>query len=257
MNKYKHQSPINFNTILEACKKRFAPFELEVERNRKPISMITAIKTAHDSGKNPIIAEVKYRSPTNENSKPQTPDVLAQMMEAGGACAISVLTEPEFFGGSLENLSLVKNAVTTPVLRKDFIFHPSQIPESYYYGADSILLITSYFTQPELKQMIKTSRSYGMEPLVEVHSSADIETAAKAGAELYAVNNRDKDTLELNLNRTVEMAPLIDGIVISASGVETPVQLRKVLKHADAALVGTSIMKSPDVELKVRELTHA
>ncbi|MFV2041432.1 MAG: indole-3-glycerol-phosphate synthase, partial [Candidatus Hydrothermarchaeales archaeon] len=239
------------------CKRRFVPFELEVDKIRKPKNLITAIKTAQDSGKNPIIAEVKYRSPAGENRELGSPQELALEMQRGGACAISVLTEPEFFGGNLENLPSVKKAVTLPVLRKDFIFHPTQIAESYYYGADSILLITSYFTKGELKQMITDSRSYGMEPLVEVHSPADIETAQAAGAALYAVNNRDKDTLVIDLDRTVQMAPLIDGVIVSASGVETTDDLKKVLKHADAALVGTSIMKSLDIESKVRELVKA
>ncbi|GBE18978.1 indole-3-glycerol phosphate synthase [archaeon BMS3Abin16] len=257
MNRNKHQSKINFNSILEACKKRYTPFDKQIAVNRKPLSMITAIKEAKKAGQSPLIAEVKYRSPTNENREPRGPDKIALEMTAGGACAISVLTEPEFFGGNLENIPLVKKAVPVPVLRKDFLFHPTQIPESYHYGADSILLITSYFTRNALKQMIADSRGYGMEPLVEVHSPLDIETATAAGASLYAVNNRDKDTLEIDLERTKQMAPLIDGVIVSASGVETTDDLKKVLKHADAALVGTSIMKSQDIESKVRELVDA
>jgi indole-3-glycerol phosphate synthase len=257
MYKNEHKGKINFNHIMEACKKRYIPFERVVERQRKPLSLVKAIEEAKEKGRNPIISEIKYRSPTKDNRETGRPGEIALEMIKGGACAISVLTEPEFFGGSLENLRRVKSVAAVPVMRKDFVFHPTQIPESYYYGADSILLISSFFSETDLRRMIDDARSYGMDPLVEVHNEQDIAKATSAGAVLYAVNNRDKDTLEIDLNRTGLMAPLIEGIVVSASGLETPESLKRVLNHADAALIGSSIMGSNDITSAVKGFVEA
>ncbi len=252
-----HQSKINFNHILSKLKKRFSPFDMKVEVYRKPLSVVDSIKSSKKDGKNPVISEVKFRSPRGKISDLKSPEDVAKKMIEGGACSISVLTEEEFFGGSLESLRKVKSISTLPVLRKDFIFHPSQIPESYYYGADSILLISSFFSENELKSLIESSRNFRMEPLVEVHSPDDIERATNAGSEVFVINNRNKDTLEIDLKRTADMAPLIKGTKISASGIETTSELRWVLKYADAALIGSLIMESPDISRKVKELVEA
>jgi indole-3-glycerol phosphate synthase len=257
MYKNEHKGKINFNSILEACKKRYVPFDTGGDKKRKPLSLIKAIEQAKKKGRNPVISEVKYRSPTKENREIGRPEEIALEMIKGRACAISVLTEPEFFGGSLDALKQVKSVATVPILRKDFIFHPTQIPESYYYGADSVLLISSFFNTGGLREMIQLSREFGMEPLVEVHSPDGIDKATTAGAALYAVNNRDKDTLEIDLRRTELMASLIKGIVVSASGIETLEQLKGVLKHADAALIGSSIMGSADIASKVKGFVEA
>ncbi|RMF89086.1 MAG: indole-3-glycerol-phosphate synthase [Methanobacteriota archaeon] len=252
MHKSRHIGKVNFDSILERCRERYTPFQIEIERTRKPLNMAAAIEKARSEGRNPVISEIKYRSPTGMNRQSAPPQEIARAMIKGGACAISVLTEPEFFGGSLETLRTVKEASSVPVLRKDFLFHPAQIPESYYYGADSVLLISSFFTTERLKDMVRRSRDLGMEPVVEVHSHEDIERASAAGARIYLINNRDKDTLELDIGRTAAFAPHIrGGVKISASGIEDAAQLREVLNHADAALIGTSIMNAEDIESKV------
>ncbi|MFQ5800680.1 MAG: indole-3-glycerol-phosphate synthase [Candidatus Hydrothermarchaeales archaeon] len=257
MNKNEHKGMLNFNYILEECKKSYVPFKRKVERSREPKDLITAIKNADKEGRNAIIAEIKYRSPSKASKRTDSPDDIALQMIRGGACAISVLTEGKFFGGSLENLMKVKSvSEDIPVLRKDFIFHPSQIPESYYYGADALLLISSFFTIKRLKSMIDDSRAFDMEPLVEVHTLEDVTRAQDAGARLFAINNRDKDTLKIDLRRTAEMAPQIKGVKVSASGIETPSHLKEALKYADAALVGSSIMASKDIATKVAELVE-
>ena len=260
MYKSKHESKLNFNYILEECKKRYRPFNKPVEKNRNPKSLITAINDAKKSGRNPIIAEIKYRSPTTTNKadvyQRSTKEIALDMIK-GGACAISVLTEPEFFGGSLDNLSEVKSvSMDLPVLRKDFIFHPTQIPESYYYGADSVLLISSFHTERKLKRLIELCRFYGMEPLVEVHGIEDINRATDSGAKLFAINNRDKDTLKIDLSRTAEMAPHIKGVKVSASGIENRPQLKVVLSSVEAALIGSSIMTADDIASKVAEFVR-
>jgi len=179
---------------------------------------------------------------------------LAASFKNNGACGISVLTEPLFFGGSAG--SLEKARCGLPVLRKDFLFHPSQIKESYALGADSLLLIASFFSADALAAMIARSRSYGMEPLVEVHGEGDIERAKSAGALLYAVNNRDKDTLEVDLRRTARLAPLIDGTVVSASGIENG---RTAEGSAGILRCGARrgrLMRAPDPGKALRSLVY-
>jgi indole-3-glycerol phosphate synthase len=257
MYKHKHGSISNFNFILEKCKERYVPFNKKVDKKRKPGDIVAAIRDSKKSGRNAVIAEIKYRSPTMKTGLEENPEDIALEMVKGGACAISVLTEPEFFGGSLEFLKKVKAISTVPVLRKDFIFHPTQIPESYYWGADSVLLISSFFTLEDLIDMVEDTRSFGMEPLVEVHNTKDIYRAIDAGAKLFAINNRDKDTLKIDLSRTAKMAPIIKGVKISASGIMNPSQLREVLRYTDGALIGSSIMESAEIKSKVAELVEA
>jgi len=252
-----HEGKINFTAILEDCKKRFTPFQKETQLTRVPLQLGEAIRKAAKGGRNPVIAELKYRSPKGVLRKTGSPESLAIEMLKGGACAISVLTEESFFGGSLENLRRLRRIAPVPLLRKDFLFHPTQIPESYHYGADTVLLISTLLSRETLEEMIEKAREYGMEPAVEVHSEEDIAKAEDAGAEIYVVNNRDWETLELELERTARLCPKINGVKISASGMETGEQVRNALKHADAALIGTAIMKAKDIALKVSELVEA
>lgn len=246
---------LNFTDILQACKRDYVPFEGDARPGRRPLSLADSIDRAAKDGRWPVIAEIKPASPTAGRLR-RIDDIepLARSFKDNGACGISVLTEPRFFGGSVE--SLEKARCGLPVLRKDFLFHPAQIKESYALGADSLLLISSFFSTDSLAGMIAGSRSYGMEPLVEVHSEGDIERAESAGASLYAVNNRDKDTLEVDLRRTARLAPLIDGTVVSASGIETAGQLTEALSYCDAALIGGALMKAPDPGEALRSLVY-
>ncbi len=246
---------LNFTDILQARKRGYVPYEGDAGPDRRPLSLQASIDGAKKAGRPPVIAELKPASPTAGSIR-HVGDVpsLALSFKDNGACGISVLTEPLFFGGSAE--SLEKARCGLPVLRKDFLFHPSQIKESYALGADSLLFISSFFSADALAAMIAGSRSYGMEPLVEVHGRDDIERAKSAGALLYAVNNRDKDTLKVDLRRTARLAPLIDGTVVSASGIETAEQLREALGYCDAALVGGALMRAPDPGKALRSLVY-
>jgi indole-3-glycerol phosphate synthase len=257
MYKNEQEESINFKFILDCCKKRFMPFDKKITIDREPKDLIAAIKEYQKNGKNPIISEIKFRSPAGDIRRIDSPEKIALEMIKGGSCAISVLTEPIFFGGSLEFLKKVREVSPIPLLRKDFIFDPAQIPESYYYGADSLLLIASFFDRKSLTKLIQDSRKLGMEPLVEVHSPGDIERAADSGARLFAINNRDPDTLKINLERTALLAPLIKGVKVSASGIEKPPQLKEALKYSDAALIGSSIMRAGDIESMVKGFTGA
>lgn len=247
-------SDIMFDRILEDCRLRYKPFRKVVEKEREPLSFAEAIKKA--TGK-PVISEVKFSSPGGRVREFEAPKKIALEMEKGGACGISVLTEEKYFNGSIDYLRAVKEAVSVPVLRKDFIFDSGQVDEAYYYGADSLLLISSFFSSEKLELLIEKSRSFGIEPLVEIHSFDDIERAHNAGAEIYVINNRDKDTLEINLERSREFGRVIKGAKISASGISTIDELNYVLKYCDAVLIGTSIMKSRDVKNAVEVFVNA
>ncbi len=243
-----------FDKILDECRARYKPFQKVVKKERKPLSFAEAIERAEGKA---VISEVKFSSPRGKVRDSEAPEKLALEMQAGGACAISVLTEEKYFKGNLEYLKAVKKAVSVPVLRKDFIFDSMQVDEAYYYGADSLLLISSFFSSSELGSLIERCRSFGMEPLVEVHSFEDIEKAEEAEAKLYVINNRDKDTLEINLERSREFGRVIKGVKISASGISTPEELNYVLRYCDAALIGTSIMKNKDVKRAVERFVYA
>lgn len=253
------QMVMNFDTILKDCKSRYVRFDKDVRIDRQPKSFKDAIIKKKEDGLNPVISEIKPSSPTGKIRDIPDPAGLAVEMIGGGACGISVLTEERYFGGSVKNLKAVSKAAeksNIPVLRKDFIFDKSQVFESYYYGADSLLLISSFFDQAGLEEMIGISRGLGMEPLVEIHSIDDIKNATRARAEIFVINNRDKDTLKIDLTRSKTLSKDISGIKISASGISSPGDLRYVLSYCDAALIGTSIMKSDDIKKKVEELVH-
>lgn len=244
---------MDFDTILKDVKGRYGGFRENVSFDRKPRDLAEAI--LHAKG-NAIISEIKPASPSGKIRDVEDPASIAEEMISGGACAISVLTEEKFFGGSLENLRVVSETSSVPVLRKDFIFDVGQIDEAYYYGADSVLLISSFFGAEELGQLIEKSRALGMEPLVEVHSKEDIEKAETAGAKIIGINNRDKDTLKIDLERT-KLLEGVEGIKVSASGVGNIADLKFVLQYTDAALIGTKIMKAENIEEKVREFVNA
>lgn len=246
---------MNFADILQARKEDFRPFEGPVARRRKPLSLVDAISGAKSRGMRPVIAEIKPASPTaGKLRRVDDPAAVALEYKNNGACGVSVLTEPRLFGGSLDSLRCAECGV--PLLRKDFLFHPSQMAESYAYGADSVLLIASFFDVDGLASMVGEARSYGMEPLVEVHGKRDVERAEKAGARLYAINNRYKDTLKVDLDCTERLAPLIRGVKVSASGIRTPEQLAAVLEYCDAALIGSALMRAADPGKALRSLVY-
>jgi indole-3-glycerol phosphate synthase len=239
---------------MQACKRDYRPFRQDVPFIRKPRSLIDSIQAAKQDGRRPVIAEIKPASPTaGEIRRVEDPARLARDYAIGGACGVSVLTESKYFRGSLENLRQASQ-VDVPALRKDFLFDAAQIKESYFYGADSLLLISSFFGGESLARMIAGCRKYGIEPLVEVHDEDDIARASAGGARLYAINNRDRRTLKVDRSRTARLAKHIDGTTVSASGISTVAHLDEALKHCDAALVGTALMAAADPGKALKEL---
>jgi indole-3-glycerol phosphate synthase len=204
----------------------------------------------------PLIAEIKFRSPSGVLREPTDPGVLAEQMVSGGAIALSVLTEGKYFGGHPSFIPLVRRRVRVPVLRKDFIIYESQLYESSELQADAVLLIAAALGG-KLKAFIELARDLGMMPVVEVCDKSELKRAVRDGAEVLGINNRDLRTLQVDLNRTIELAPLVpeDVTVISESGISSSYDARRMLEAgADAVLVGTAIMRSPDVKKAVEEM---
>lgn len=205
-----------------------------------------------------VIAEVKRRSPgAGEIRAGLNPGGLAVLYQEGGAAALSVLTDEDYFGGSLDDLRTVRSRVGLPVLRKDFVVDPLQITEARGAGADAVLLIVRILDDPELRELLDRARDLGMAALVEVHDEEELERALEVGARVVGVNNRDLSTFEARLEVTLELAGLIppDVVLVSESGIRTPDDVARVgAAGADAVLVGESLLRQADPGSGVAEL---
>jgi indole-3-glycerol phosphate synthase len=227
-----------------------------------PGRLRTALLTAADGGCLGLIAEVKRRSPSKGDIAPGL-DAASQALayEAAGADAVSVLTEPTRFGGSLEDLAAVAAAVRLPVLRKDFIVDACQVREAAAAGAAAVLLIVAALDDAALAELLGESRACGLDALVEVHDRAELQRAVGAGAELIGVNNRDLRSLQVDLSVTEDLAgavrasavpadagsvapPPAGVLLVSESGIATPADARRVAAAgARAVLVGEALMR--------------
>jgi indole-3-glycerol phosphate synthase len=208
-----------------------------------------------------VICEVKRSSPSKGAlAAIADPAGLAADYEAGGAAAISVLTEQRRFGGSLADLEAVRAKVDIPVLRKDFMFTAYQLWEARAYGADLALLIVAALEQPALISLVERAESIGLTPIVEVHDEEEIERAVDAGARVIGVNARNLKTLEVDRGTFGRLAPEIpDHIVkIAESGVRGPHDLIAYANEgADAVLVGESLVTGKDPRTAVADLVAA
>ena len=207
-----------------------------------------------------IIAEVKRASPSRgEISAAADPSALARAYERGGAVAISVLTEQDYFQGSLDDLQLVRKAVSLPLLRKDFIFDEFQVYEAAAAGADAILLIVAAFDDDDLLRHLRSvaEDELGMDALIEVHTEAEMRRASDCGATLIGVNNRDLRSFKVSLEtseRVIQEAPR-DVVCVSESGLRTAADLRRLQALGYRGfLIGEMLMMSEDPELRLREL---
>jgi len=226
---------------------------------------IAAVAAVKADGRMPVIAEVKPASPGKSfrDIPPSAAAELAWEMEEAGAVAISVLTEPGVFRGSLENLNAVRRTVCLPVLRKDFIIDRLQLEEA---GSDLILLIAGIL-EKELDSFVDLALEKGFEPLVEVHNREELELALETDTKLIGINNRNFDTLKIDLATTEELAPLIreydlehgtSHIIISESGMNSPGDVRRVMQAgADAVLIGSALMESDSVFEKTKEFVQS
>lgn len=256
--------------ILNTTKTRIRAFGPDIySGERRPQfqkrDFITAVAAVRADGRVPVIAEVKPASPGKSFREipPAAAAELAWEMEEAGAVAISVLTEPGVFRGSLENLEAVRKTVCLPVLRKDFIIDRVQLKET---GSDLVLLIAGILGE-ELGGLVELAIEKGFEPLVEVHSREELELALETGARVIGINNRNFETLKTDLATTEELAPTIRKydldhgachIIISESGMHSPRDVRRVMEAgADAVLIGSAIMESDSVFEKTKEFVQS
>jgi indole-3-glycerol phosphate synthase len=204
-----------------------------------------------------VLAEVKRASPSAGRIGETDAAQRARGYERAGAAAISVLTEPEHFDGSLADLRAVHLAVRVPVLRKDFLVHPSQVIESRVHGADAVLLIAAALSEPELKAMLAAAGDLGLGALVEAHSAADLDRALATDAEVVGVNARDLETLGVDRGRALELLARVppDRVAVFESGIGSRADVEDAVRAgAKAVLVGEALMRAEDPEAALRDL---
>jgi indole-3-glycerol phosphate synthase len=245
--------------------------DLAEKKKRVPLAEIAKIASvqpqpldfaaAMRDGKIRLIAEVKKASPSKDIICPNfNPVNIAGIYADNGAAAISVLTEPKYFLGSLDYLRDIKKALAAkplPLLRKDFIFDPYQIYEARAYGADCVLLIVAILSPQKLSELLQLSRQLGMMNLVEVHNAAEIEIALRSGAVIIGINNRDLNTFKVDLKTTSKLRPLIppDRLIVSESGIKTRKDMEELQGcGVNAALIGEALIAAPDIAAKMKEL---
>jgi indole-3-glycerol phosphate synthase len=212
-----------------------------------------------------IVAEVKKASPSRGVlAEDLDPEAIARAYTLGGAAGISVLTEPNYFQGSLEHLRAVRRCLSSDfpgtrpsLLRKDFLVEPYELLQARAYGADNVLLIVAMLDESLLRDLLEEARDLDLDALVEVHTEAEAEHAVAAGATLFGINNRDLHTFNVDLATTERIRPLLprEAIVVGESGVHTRADVERL--HAagvQAILVGEAFMTSPDVATKMAEL---
>jgi indole-3-glycerol phosphate synthase len=222
-----------------------------------PRSLPEAFAAAAADGRVPVIAEVKPTSPTTDGERTDDPVELAERMVDGGAAALSVLTEPEHFGGSPETLRRVRAAVDVPVVRKDFVLREDQLDA---VEADVVLLIARFVD--DLEGLLEAARERGFQVLVEAHTPEELEAALEAGADIVGINNRDLAELEVDLGTFVRVAEAVPAAtresvtLIAESGISTREDVSRMrAAGADGLLVGSAIMDGP-VRENTRELTN-
>lgn len=205
-----------------------------------------------------VIAELKPASPSRGVIRdPFDPVELAKSLESAGAAVLSVLTETEFFRGSLKNLRDARKASALPVLRKDFIFDPWQVWEARANDADSFLLIVATLNDAQLAELLAEGRELGMEPLVEVHTRQELDRAVAANAKIIGVNNRDLKTLDVRVQTSFDLIGYIPEscIAVSESGIRTHDDLQKLRTAGfDAFLIGEQLMLAPEPAVALAQL---
>jgi indole-3-glycerol phosphate synthase len=243
----------------------------EVERRREivPLARLEAVLDARPESRPfqealtrpgvSVIAEHKRRSPSaGVIREGDELEAVVQAYERGGAVALSILTEPFHFGGSLDDLTGARAATRLPVLRKDFIVDPYQLYESAAAGADAILLIVAALDPDILRDLHREAWDLDLDVLVEVHDEDELERALAVEAEVIGINNRDLGDFSVDIERTFELLSDVPTgkTVVSESGFSTREQLDELDRvGVDAVLIGETLMRAPDVEAACRELT--
>jgi indole-3-glycerol phosphate synthase len=230
---------------------------IDVRANAKPHRLLRALESKRETIN--VIAEFKRRSPSAGTIRSdRSAAEIAARYERGGACAISVLTDEQYFGGSIVDLATIRATTILPVLRKDFIIDELQIYEAAIAGADAVLLIVAALDDLTLAKLRSTAEDeLKMDALVEVHVSEELHRAVKASAKLIGINNRDLQTFRTSLHtseRLIGEAPR-DRIMISESGLQNPESLMRLQALGFSGfLIGEALMRAPDPEIALRHL---
>jgi indole-3-glycerol phosphate synthase len=205
-----------------------------------------------------IISEIKKASPSAGVIAAEfDPARIAKSYEQGGAAALSVLTDRQFFQGSIEDLEQARAATSLPVLRKDFTLDPYHIIQAAAAGADAVLLIVAALSDPELAELLAVAEERDLDALVEVHDERELDRALAAGADLIGINNRNLKTLQVSLGTSFALAKLLprNVLAVSESGIRTSDDIRRLIDAGfQAFLIGESLMKQPDPGAALAEL---
>ncbi|MGC8650327.1 MAG: indole-3-glycerol phosphate synthase TrpC [Hydrogenobaculum sp.] len=240
-----------------SLKKSYSYFDELLGRIKeaKPSLSLKGAILSSKATKTPIIAEIKQASPSMGHIKNVDIKEQAYTYQEAGACAISVLTDDKFFGGKLDYLEEVKSVVEIPVMRKDFIIDPIQVYEARAYKADAILLIARILDKYQIEDISYEAKKLGLEILMEIFEEHEIEKVKDF--EIIGVNNRDLDTLDVDIAKSKEMLPILKentkAVLISESGIFSKDDIN-FLEGYDGFLVGTSIMKEDNPAQKLKEL---
>jgi indole-3-glycerol phosphate synthase len=246
--------------IIRRTEKRVAllPSTFPDNGTRAHVSLIDAIRNRN--GGNAVIAEIKCASPSRGTIRRNVDMAMMAGALAGSGCvALSVLTEPYFFGGMAQDIAKVKSAVSIPVLRKDFIINEQQIAESRALGSDAVLLIAAVLRE-RLPVFVDLALDYGLEPLVEVHDATEVKTALATRTELIGINNRNLATLTIDPSTTRLLSDSIRSAgrtIVSESGMRSADDIREMKPYCDAFLIGSSIMAHERPEKKLEEFVCA
>ncbi|WP_245611594.1 indole-3-glycerol phosphate synthase TrpC [Methanolacinia paynteri] len=234
--------------IVESTRRRVKAIDTSVPVEERQIqSLEKSIKNKKQNGMNPVIAEIKFRSPSEGIIRRyEDPAGIASGYVDAGCAGISVLTNPEFFGGDNSFIEKIRPQTAVPVLRKDFVVDEAQVRETAALGADAVLLIAAVLGD-SLGEFIEYTHGFGLEALVEVHDEAEMENAISGGARIIGINNRNLKTMKTELETTRRLGPLAAGrgvTVVCESGITGPADIREMREYCDGFLVGTYLMKA-------------
>lgn len=248
--------------IIASTNGRIAELRERVGRDRSSPRTARGLGSALGKAGLGVIGEVKRRSPSRGVLAAGLDAVeQARIYQRAGAAAVSVLTEPDHFGGSNQDLTMVAEAVDIPVLRKDFTLDPCQVWEAARIGADAVLLIVAILDDRRLAELLEETARAGLEALVEVHNAREARRALAAGARIVGVNNRDLRDFNVDLATSVRLAPLLAEVEvrIAESGIHTPAQAARMAEAGyHAVLVGEALVLAPspaDLVTRMRRLT--
>ena len=245
----------------EVAERRSRVPQEKVERQAQAAPATRDFRLALGGDQLSVIAEMKAKSPTAGTlvGAGYRPSAIAETYAKAGASALSVLTQFSRFGGAPEHLALARQAVRIPVLRKDFITDAYQVFEARAYGADALLLIVAALEEGQLRELLELTRRLGMEALVEIHTTRELDLAIAVGASIIGINHRNLKTMTVDTGLTGRLRPRVPSgtTLVAESGIRDPSDARRMrVAGADAVLVGEALMRAEDPRTLIREMTR-